>query len=164
MTRPRARSHGTPRSFHDARLTDREALLFEAGIKLGGVFHQYLGTPVSGATAAGLAGTIARALRLQPFVVRATVTIEVERAGPAGVGAFAYHYLSAEMLRARVVLRQGSTEVTAELAHRSDLRYPLMRVVRVREAAARRHATTRGGPRSARTSGRSARRTAPSAG
>lgn len=162
MTRSRARSHGTPRAFHEARLTDREALLFEAGIKLGGVFHQYLGTPVSARTAAGLATTIGRALRLQPFVVRATVGIDVDRAGPVGSGAFAYHYLTAEMLRARVVLRQGPTEVTAELAHRADLRYPLMRVVRVREATSRPSRSTHAGRRSGRTSGRSARRTAPS--
>jgi dihydroneopterin aldolase len=164
MTRARGRSHPTPRSFHDARLTDREALLFEAGIKLGGVFHQYLGTPVSDGTAAGLAATIGQALRLQPFVVRATVGIDVGRAGPAGTGAFAYHYLTAEMLRARVVLRQGATEVTAELAHRADLRYPLMRVVRVQEATGRRRPVTRDVRRSARRSGPSARRTAPSAG
>jgi hypothetical protein len=34
------------RATHAAKLTAREALLFEAGIKLGGVFHQYIGMPV----------------------------------------------------------------------------------------------------------------------
>lgn len=149
-----------PRRLHDASLTDREALLFEAGIKLGGVFHQYLGVPVSTATAAGLGATIARALRLQPFVARATVRVDLTRVAPAGRGAFAYHYLTAEMLRARVVLRQGTTEVTAELAHRDDLRYPLMRVVRVRSG---RRTVTRPVRRSAGRSGPSARRTGPSA-
>lgn len=144
--RPRASS---PRTLHGAPLTDREALLFEAGIKLGGVFHQYLGVPVDASTAAGLGATIARAVRLQPFVAAASVTVDVGRAGPAGRGAFAYHYLTAEMLRARIVLRQGGTEVAAELAHRGDLRYPLMRVVRVR-------GPTRRSPRSARRARRSA--------
>lgn len=153
-----------PRTLHPAALTDREALLFEAGIKLGGVFHQYLGVPVSAATAAGLGATIARALRLQPYVTAATVRVDVTRAGPAGRGAFAYHYLTAEMLWARVVLRQGTTEVAAELAHRGDLRYPLMRVVRVRSARGWTGGSTRRVRRSAGRSGRSVRRTAPSAG
>ncbi|MCI4335882.1 MAG: dihydroneopterin aldolase family protein [Thermoplasmata archaeon] len=123
-----------PRSLHGAVLSDREALLFEVGIKLGGVFHQYLGTPVSRRTAAGLARTIEQALRLQPYVAAVRVRIVPSRAGPTGAGAFAYHYLTAEMLHARVTLVQGRTRVTAELAHRSDLRYPLMRVVAVHPA------------------------------
>jgi hypothetical protein len=124
-----------PRDLHGATLSDREALLFEAGIKLGGVFHQYLGTPVSSRTAVGLGRTIEAALRLQPYVTSVRVRIEPDRAGPTGAGRFAYHYLTAEMLHARITLRSGATQVTAELAHRADIRYPLMRVVRIRPSA-----------------------------
>jgi len=116
---------------HDARLSRREALLFEAGVKLGGVFHQYLGMPISSGTAAGVARTIERAVALQPYVVAVRVTIAPTRGGPLGRGRFAYRYLTAEMLDVRVRLRDGTEEVEARLAHRPDLRYPLMRVVRV---------------------------------
>jgi dihydroneopterin aldolase len=117
------------RSLHPAALSRREALLFEAGVKLGGVFHQYLGMPVSARTAAGIARTIERAVALQPFVVWVRVRIDPRVGGPVGRGPFAYAYLRAEMLDVIVRLRDGPEEVEARLAHRTDLRYPLMRVV-----------------------------------
>jgi dihydroneopterin aldolase len=122
---------------HRADLSRREALLFEAGVKLGGVFHQYLGIPVTPRTAPGVARTIERAVALQPYVVRVRVRIDPARGGPVGSGKFAYRYLTAEMLDVRVRLRDGPEEVEARLAHRADLRYPLMSVTRARRSPAR---------------------------
>ncbi len=140
---------------HGTRLSAREGLLFEAGIKLGGIFHQYLGIPVAPRTAPGLARAIEDAVRLQPYVEAVEVRVDPARGGPTGRGRFAYRYLTAEMLTARVRLRAGTTRVVARLAFEPALRYPLMRV----DAAT----ATRAG-RSARTGGRPARRTSPSAG
>jgi|HubBroStandDraft_1064217.scaffolds.fasta_scaffold00795_17 hypothetical protein len=146
-------------SVHRAPLSRREALLFEAGVKLGGIFHQYLGIPITPGTAAGVARTIERAVALQPYVEETRVRIDPARGGPVGSGRFAYRYLTAEMMDVTVRLRDGPEEVEARLAHRSDLRYPLMSVSRV---GARRRATP-GARRSGRTSGRSGRRTSRSA-
>ncbi|MCI4373524.1 MAG: dihydroneopterin aldolase family protein [Thermoplasmata archaeon] len=134
-----------------ANLSRREALLFEAGIKLGGLFHQYLGVPVSARTAPGLARTIERAVALQPFVAGIRVRIDPTLGGPLGRGRFAYRYLMAEMLEVRVRLVDRDVEVTARLAHRPDLRYPLMSVVSVRAPRNR-----RSGPRPANRSRRTA--------
>ena len=138
---------GKMRRFHRAPLTPREALLFEAGVKLGGVFHQYLGTPVAGRTAATLARTIEEAVELQPFVKDARVRIRPERGGPVGRGRFGYRYLTAEMLEVWVRLVDGPVEVLARLEHRRDLKYPLMSVDRI----GRRHdaPTARSAPRRA---------------
>ncbi|HXW66610.1 MAG TPA: dihydroneopterin aldolase family protein [Thermoplasmata archaeon] len=119
------------RTLHRATLTRREALLFEAGVKLGGLFHQYFGMPVAPRTARGIARTIERAVALQPFVVRVRARVRPERGGPVGPGRFAYRYLSPEMLEVVVELRDGPITVTARLEHRTDLRYPLMSVERV---------------------------------
>lgn len=116
---------------HSPRLSRRETLLFEAGIKLGGVFHQYLGIPVSDGTAGSLARAIEAAVSLQPFVRRVTVRIFPKRGGPLGKGRFAYRYLTPEMLDVDVRLVDGPTTVEARLQHRPDLRYPLMKVVRL---------------------------------
>jgi len=123
---PRSRVHG-------ARLSRREALLFEAGVKLGGVFHQYLGIPVSPRTAAGVARTIETAVGLQPFVTRVSVAVRPERGGSVGSGRYAYRYLTPAMLDVVVELHDGPVAVTARLRHRADLRYPLMSVERVHE-------------------------------
>ncbi len=148
-------------SFHRADLSPREALLFEAGVKLGGVFHQYLGIPVSPRTSGALARAVEAAVGLQPFVRRVRVRIDPARAGPVGAPPFDYRYLSAEMLDVTVDLADGPVEVSARLAFRPDLKYPLMRVERAGPA---RPGTTRSAGRSARRRGRSGRRTARSAG
>jgi dihydroneopterin aldolase len=117
---------------HRAPLTKREALLFEAGVKLGGIFHQYLGIPISSRTAGEVARLIERAVALQPYVVDVRAKIDPKRGGPMGRGRFAYRYLTPEMIHVTVRLQDGPEEVVARLAHRADLRYPLMSVVRVR--------------------------------
>jgi hypothetical protein len=124
-------THAEAPGFHRAALTPREALLFEAGIKLGAVFHQFIGMPVSDETAPGLARTIESAVRLQPFVTDVVVHIDPAKAGPTGEGRLAYHYLVAEMLRVEVTLHDAGTTVVAALDHRADLRYPLMSVLTV---------------------------------
>lgn len=126
MSRP-----GPGPRIHAARLTVREALLFEAGVKLGGVFHQYLGTPVSPRTAAHLARTIEHAVGLQPFVRSVRVRIDPRLGGAVGTGRFAYRYLTPPMMRVRVRLSDGPVEVTATLEQRDDLRYPLMSVASI---------------------------------
>jgi dihydroneopterin aldolase len=124
----------TSARIHRASLSRREALLFEAGVKLGGVFHQYLGIPVTPRTAAGIARMIERAVRLQPYVVEVRAAVDPRQGGALGRGRFAYRYLTPEMLDVTVRLRDGTEEVEARLAHRPDLRYPLMSVVRVGQA------------------------------
>ncbi len=149
------------RSIHRTALSGREALLFEAGIKLGGVFHQYLGIPVSPRTSRALARAIEAAVGLQPYVRSVRVRLDPAAGGPVGRGRFAYRYLTAEMLDVTVDLGDGTTSVRARLRHRADLRYPLMSVERAdppRPAPASRVA------RSGRTGGRRRRRTSPSAG
>lgn len=133
----------TSTQIHPAHLSRREALLFEAGIKLGGVFHQYLGIPVSTRTAPALARVIESAVALQPFVDRVRVQIVPSRGGPVGRGRFGYRYLTADMLDVRVDLRDGRERVRARLAHRPDLRYPLMVVLSASDRATR----TAGRPR-----------------
>ncbi|MCI4318570.1 MAG: dihydroneopterin aldolase family protein [Thermoplasmata archaeon] len=152
------RSH--PAAHHRASLSTREALLFEAGIKLGGLFHQYLGTPLDPSTAAGLARTIEQAVGLQPYVVSVKVRIHPERGGAVGRGAFGYRYLTAEMLSVRIVLGHGAVRVVARLEHRPELRYPLMSVERV----APEPGPVRAARRSGRRSGPSARRSSTSGG
>lgn len=124
-------------------LTSRERLLFEAGIKLGGIFHQYLGIPVAPATAGPLSRSIEAAVALQPFVESVRVRIVPSSGGPVGRGRYGYRYLTPEMIDARVTLGDGATRVVARLSYRPDLRYPLMRVESAAPASHRRRPSGR---------------------
>ncbi len=125
-------------------LTERERALFEAGIKLGGLFHQFVGTPVSRSTARTLARAIEEAVSLQPYVEEIHVQLDPRRGPPSGTGRFGYRYLTAEMIGAVVLVRVGQTSVRARLSFREDLRYPLMEVLPGRPGGA----PLRGHPRS----------------
>ena len=56
--------------------TDREQAVFEAGIKLGALYHQWVGTPVSKKSAASIESAIEQAVILQPFVEEITVRLD----------------------------------------------------------------------------------------
>jgi hypothetical protein len=125
---PRRTGSTRPRAL--PRLSPRERLLFEVGIKLGGIFHQYLGIPVTPRTAPALARSIEQAVSLQPFVRAVRVKIDPARGGPVRRGRYGYRYLTAEMVRARVTVGEGRHRVVAELSPDRRLRYPLMKVVK----------------------------------
>lgn len=111
--------------------SDRDQALFEAGIKLGGIFHQYIGVPVAPRTAGTLERAIEAAVGLQPFIKKVSVKISPGRMSSKSRGRFAYKYLTAEMLSAELLVVVGGTSVSAKLSFRDDLEYPLMRVTKV---------------------------------
>ncbi len=108
---------------------DRDQALFEAGIKLGGLFHQFIGVPVAPKTAPSLARAIEEAVGLQPFVRQVRVRISPGAEGKGGTGRFGYHYLTAKMIDAVIEVRVGASTVRARLAFRKELNYPLMEVL-----------------------------------
>ncbi|MEM0022832.1 MAG: dihydroneopterin aldolase family protein [Archaeoglobaceae archaeon] len=98
---------------------------FEAGIKLGALFHQFIGAPVSEKNVEILERAMESCLRLQPYVVEAEVKIERER---MKLSKFGYTSLSPEMLKARVVVEFEGERVEAILEWNEELKYPLMRL------------------------------------
>jgi hypothetical protein len=100
---------------------------FEAGIKLGALFHQFVGVPVSEKNVELLEKAMESCLKLQPYVVDAEVRIEREKL--KDVSDFGYTSLSPEMLRARVTVEFEGEKVEAVLEWNEKLRYPLMRLL-----------------------------------
>jgi hypothetical protein len=108
-------------------LDEREEAIFEGGIKLGGLFHQFVGTPVSLRTKASLERAMEEAVRNQPFVEEVRVRIDEGFFEDIG-NEFDYLSLAGEMLDVTVVTRVGGTRCTSRLEYREDLKYPLMYV------------------------------------
>ncbi len=109
---------------------DRDRAVFEAGIKLGAMFHQYVGVPLTRATAGELERTIEAATRVQPLVE--DVRVRIDRKRLRARGPYKYASLSEEMLLAEVTVRVGSARVTAVLRYVPELDYPLMYLKEVR--------------------------------
>jgi hypothetical protein len=112
---------------------DRDRAAFEAGIKLGAIYHQYLGAPLTRATAAGLERAIESAAMVQPTVE--DVRVRIDRKRLKGRGPYKYASLSEDMLQAEVTVKVGSARVTAVLRYVPELDYPLMYLKEIRSAS-----------------------------
>lgn len=108
--------------------SDREQAVFEAGIKLGALYHQWVGTPVSRESAASVENAIEKAVILQPFVEEITVKLDT---GLMTENRFGYSELSGLMFHVEMVTRVGYSYCRARLA--TDRGYPLMSIVECNE-------------------------------
>lgn len=97
---------------------------FEAGIKLGALYHQWVGTPISPATAPSVEIAIEKAVSLQPFVEEIHVTIDISQMVP---NEFGYSELSGKMFDVEILTKYGNASCRASLKLEND--YPLMKIL-----------------------------------
>jgi hypothetical protein len=109
-------------------ITNREQAIFEAGIKLGALYHQWIGTPISQNSAASVESAIEQAVILQPFVEEITVRLDRKLMTQ---NLFGYSELSGLMFNVEIVTRVGFSYCRARLASREG--YPLMQIVECNE-------------------------------
>ena len=103
----------------------RERAVFEAGIKMGTIYHQFVGTPFNRDTVADLEGLIAETIGVQPYVDDVTVRID-RSVFDRGDDTYSYVSLTGEMIDAVVRIVMGDVSVTAEMRYDPELDYPLM--------------------------------------
>ncbi len=109
--------------------SDRDRALFEAGIKMGTIYHQFVGTPVNTGSVDRLERAMSEAIRVQPFVESAEVAVDRSRIPEKG-DTYSYASLTGDMIDAVVTVRVGDSAVVAEMRFDADLGYPLMYVSR----------------------------------
>ena len=107
--------------------TDRERAIFEAGIKLGTIYHQYVGVPINMSNLVSLENAIRESVMVQPFVISADVKIDPETVKKRQ-GVYKYITLAGDMLSVSVRIRYRDSEVTGHLQYVEKMDYPLMYV------------------------------------
>jgi hypothetical protein len=112
------------------KISDRKKAIFEAGIKLGALYHQWVGTPISQESASSVEAAIEKAVILQPFVEE--ITVRLDRSAMKK-NVFGYSELSGLMFDVEIVTRVGFSYCRAALAPENG--YPLMRIVECHEIA-----------------------------
>lgn len=105
--------------------TDVQRALFEAGIKLGTVYHQFVGTPVSAENVEVLEGAIEASISVQPFVRSVKVIIDRERLR-VPTDQYDYLSLSGDMLTVELEVRYKDASVRVAMEYKPELQYPLM--------------------------------------
>jgi len=109
-------------------ISDRDRALFEAGIKLGALYHQWVGTPVSKHSAASLETAIEEAHIQQPFVKSISVTLDKEIMNE---NLFGYSELSGLMLSVSLQTKVNNVHCTVQLHPEDD--YPMMKIIDINE-------------------------------
>lgn len=110
--------------------TPRDNAAFEAGIKLGALYHQFVGSPVSLDTAGSLEKAISESISVQPYVKRISVSIDRQMIKDS-LNAFGYTELKGTMLRVDAVISYKNYEVAVGMSLKEG--YPLMEIKAVEE-------------------------------
>lgn len=110
------------------KITDRDNALFEAGIKLGALYHQFTGSPVNLKTVSSLEQAIQESISVQPFVESISVKINRDLLKSKLNSEFGYTELQGPMLDVKITVKYGSSRVKVAMAFDSELNYPLMKI------------------------------------
>jgi len=105
----------------------RERALFEAGIKMGTIYHQFVGVPVNQESVDILENAIERGVLVQPYVENVKVRIDRKIFGPKK-DEYSYVSLTGDMLDVVIVVVIDDVKVTVEMRYDPILKYPLMYV------------------------------------
>lgn len=109
-----------------SNITSRERAIFEGGISMGALFHQFVGTPVNIKTKEGLERTIEESFKLQPAIEDVEVKINLnDNTG------FDYISLSGDMLDVRIHTVVDGVKAIIRIEYIEELNYPLMYVEKI---------------------------------
>lgn len=112
-------------------VTARDNAVFEAGIKLGALYHQFTGSPVNLRTVESLEKAIAQSISVQPYVKSISVSIDRKMIEENLGGRFGYTELKGPMLHVDAVIKYEHYEVSAGISLKDG--YPLMFIKDVKE-------------------------------
>ena len=110
------------------KVTDRDNALFEAGIKLGALYHQFTGSPVNLDTVSSLEQAIRESISVQPYVEDISVKINRDLLKSKLNGEFGYTELQGPMLNVKITVKFGSVKAKVGMEYSPELNYPLMKI------------------------------------
>lgn len=112
-------------------ITDRDNVFFEAGIKLGALYHQFTGSPVNLKTVDSLEKAILESISVQPCVEEIKVSINRDMIRSKLNSEYGYCELEGRMLDVRITASFKSAKVDVSLVFDTELDYPLMKIEKI---------------------------------
>ena len=107
------------------KCSTKERALFEAGIKMGTIYHQFVGMPLDMDSIESLEDAIEKGVLVQPYVESVKVRIDRSIFSPKK-DEYSYRSLTGEMLDVVLVIKIEGVTVKAEMRYDPVLNYPLM--------------------------------------
>jgi len=111
-------------------ISHRERAIFEGGITMGALFHQFDGTPVNLKSVKSLEEAMEKAMELQPCVDKVEVTINRDMLQDIE-NEYEYTSLNGNMLDVKVVSLFRDIKAVIRMKFMEELDYPLMYVEEV---------------------------------
>lgn len=108
-----------------SNLTDRERAIFEGGISMGALFHQFVGTPVSISTISSLENAIKESILLQPAIIDVHVKLN-EALIKNSSGVMGYTSLTGNMLYVELTTKINDKTITTCISYDEELNYPII--------------------------------------
>lgn len=117
-------------------LSYREIACFEAGIKLGALYHILCGIPISTNknTVNSIEKGIEEAILCQPYVKSVKIFLDRGKIIGDKTTQFDYDEITGKIIRARVVINYATIEIVARIDWVEDLQYPLMFIEKINES------------------------------
>lgn len=113
-----------------SNISSRERAIFEGGISMGALFHQFIGTPVSIKSVKTLEKSIEHSLELQPCIKSVKVVINREKLEELNTE-FDYVSLSGDMLDVKILSEFNGIIAHIKMEYLEDLKYPLMYIEQI---------------------------------
>ncbi len=114
-------------------ISERDNAVFEAGIKLGALYHQFVGTPINVDMIDDLARAIEESVALQPYVRSISVLIDREIVEKKQNPKFKYCELEGHMLHVSLQILYKNTIASVELTYDEEMDYPMMTIKKIEE-------------------------------
>jgi len=114
-------------------ITDRERASFEAGIKLGALYHILCGIPISSDedVIKSVENGIESAISCQPYVKSVKLNLNREKIIGDKSTKFDYDEISGRIIRAELVIKYKTTKIVAKIDWIEDIQYPLMYIEKI---------------------------------
>jgi len=106
-----------------------EIAAFEAGIKLGALYHQFIGMPINIDMVDDVKKIIEASIRNQPYVDDVKVSIDKDEVR-RDTNIFGYTTLKSSSVKAYVRIVYGEYYAEAVMEYDTRLNYPLMRLLK----------------------------------
>lgn len=122
------------RKYFDKSVTDRERAIFEGGITLGALYHQFIGTPIikDKKIIKSLEEAISRTMSLQPYKERIEVKINEELIKSQNNHEYDYETLKGEHLDIKVLTKYGRSSATLRMRFIPEINFTLMYIEKVK--------------------------------
>lgn len=112
-------------------VNDRDIAAFEAGIKLGALYHQFTGMPINVKILRDVEKIIEKSIINQPYVKDISVKIDEDKVRNE-INIFGYCGLKGHMLNVKLTIEYGNYIAKAILKYDEKIRYPMMNLMEVR--------------------------------